>query len=64
MQSFTGIRALRMLDDDEIALCASPMFHIGAIGYLAPTLLISTTTVIMPSGQFDAEQTLDVIETE
>lgn len=53
-----------MLDDDEIALCASPMFHIGAIGYLAPTLLISTTTVIMPSGQFDAEQTLDVIETE
>ncbi len=64
MQSFTLIRAWRLFGDDEINLCASPLFHIGAIGSVAPMLMIGATTVILPSGQFDAAATLDLIESE
>jgi len=64
MQSFTLIRAWRIFGDDEINLCASPLFHIGAIGSVAPMLMVGATTVIMPSGQFDAAATLDLIESE
>ncbi|HWE87993.1 MAG TPA: long-chain-fatty-acid--CoA ligase [Pseudonocardiaceae bacterium] len=48
----------------EISLCASPMFHIAGIGLFAPVLLGGGTVVIMPSGQFDAGTTLDVLERE
>ncbi|GAA2735313.1 long-chain-fatty-acid--CoA ligase [Actinocorallia aurantiaca] len=64
MQSFTLIRAWRLFGDDEINLCASPLFHIGAIGSVAPMLMVGATTVILPSGQFDAAATLGLIESE
>ncbi|WP_106401153.1 long-chain-fatty-acid--CoA ligase [Actinocorallia populi] len=64
MQSFTLVRAWRLFGDDEVNLCASPLFHIGAIGSVAPMLMVGATTVIMPSGQFDAAATLGLIEAE
>ncbi|HVV13687.1 AMP-binding protein [Amycolatopsis sp.] len=64
MQSLTVIRAWRLYGDDEVFLCGSPLFHIGALGGVAPILLIGGTTVIMPSGRFDAAGTLDLVEGE
>ncbi|ROO86367.1 fatty-acyl-CoA synthase [Actinocorallia herbida] len=64
MQSFTVIRHWRLFGDDEVGLLASPLFHIAAVGCLAPHLLIGATTVIVPSGAFDAAATLDLIDGE
>ena len=35
-QSLTLIRVWRLFADDEVNLCASPLFHIASIGAIAP----------------------------
>ena len=64
VQTQTLIRYWRLYRDDEVNLCASPMFHIAAIGAIAPLIATGGTTVIQPSGQFDPEVLLDVLEAE
>ena len=63
-QAFTCIRALQMSETDEVGFCASPMFHIAALGSLAPSLLLGITTVIYPVGAFDPGTLLDVLAAE
>jgi fatty-acyl-CoA synthase len=63
-QSLTCIRAFRLFDESGIGFCASPMFHIAALGSIAPSLMLGTTTVIHPVGAFDPEVLLDVLEAE
>ena len=64
MQSVTAIRAGRMDGDGHVSLFNVPMFHIAGIGGMPPSLMLGATSVIMPTAQFDAEATLDVIESE
>src|SRR5580704_12940331 len=63
-QSLTLIRVWRLFADDEVNLCASPLFHIASIGAIAPMALIGGTTVLMPSGGFSSTATLDLMEAE
>ncbi|WP_127781940.1 fatty-acid--CoA ligase FadD5 [Rhodococcus sp. X156] len=63
-QAFTCIRALQMHGTDEVGFCAAPMFHIAALGSLAPSLLLGVPTVVHPTGAFDPGQLLDVLEAE
>jgi fatty-acyl-CoA synthase len=63
-QALTVIRAWRLFGDDEVNLCAAPMFHIASIGAVAPMVLIGATTVLMPSGGFSAAATLELMEAE
>lgn len=49
----------QLFDDDAVNLCASPLFHIAAIGSIAPMLQIGVPTVIAPSGAFDPVDLLD-----
>jgi len=63
-QALTVIRALRLFGDDEVNLCAAPMFHIASIGIVAPMVLIGGTLVLMPSGGFSAAATLNLLEAE
>jgi fatty-acyl-CoA synthase len=63
-QSLTLIRAWRLFGDDEVNLCASPLFHIASIGAIAPMALIGGTTVLLPSGGFSSAGTLELMETE
>ncbi|NLE79511.1 MAG: long-chain-fatty-acid--CoA ligase [Rhodococcus sp.] len=63
-QSLTCICALRMQDGDEIGFCAAPMFHIAALGSIAPSLVLGLTTVIHPLGAFDPDELLDAVEAE
>lgn len=63
-QALTCIRALQMHGVDEIGFCASPMFHIAALGSLAPSLLLGIPTVVYPVGAFDPAVLLDVLAAE
>jgi fatty-acyl-CoA synthase len=63
-QALTLIRAWRLFDDDEVNLCASPLFHIASIGSVAPLVLIGGTTVLLPSGGFSAAATLGLLAAE
>ena len=58
------IRAYELCSEDEVNLVASPMFHIGAIGSIAPLMLIGGTMVVLPSAKFDAAHVLDLLEQE
>ena len=64
MQSVTAIRTGRMDSDGHVALFNVPMFHIAGVGGMPPSLMLGTTSVIMPTAPFDAGATLDVVETE
>ncbi|WP_179278266.1 fatty-acid--CoA ligase FadD5 [Rhodococcus sp. 15-649-2-2] len=63
-QALTCIRALQMNATDEVGFCASPMFHIAALGSLAPSLLLGIPTVVHPVGAFDPGTLLDVLAAE
>jgi fatty-acyl-CoA synthase len=53
-QALTVVRAFRLWGDSEVNLIAAPMFHIGGVGSIVPTILIGGAIVIMPSGAFDS----------
>ena len=63
-QSLTLIRVWRLFADEEVNLCASPLFHIASIGAIAPMVLIGGTTVLLPSGGFSSTATLELMEAE
>ncbi|RVW00319.1 fatty-acid--CoA ligase FadD5 [Rhodococcus xishaensis] len=63
-QALTCIRAFQLNRLDDIGLCASPMFHIAALGAMAPSLMLGLTTVIFPVGAFDPNTLLDALEEE
>ncbi|HVS68262.1 MAG TPA: AMP-binding protein, partial [Mycobacteriales bacterium] len=64
MQSITAIRTSRLQGDNVASLCNVPLFHIAGIGGMPSSLMIGARTVIMPTGLFDAESTLDIVESE
>jgi fatty-acyl-CoA synthase len=64
MQCITAIRTSRLAGDDVVSLCNVPLFHIAGIGGMPSSLMIGARTVIMPTGLFDAESTLDIVESE
>ncbi|MGO4204800.1 long-chain-fatty-acid--CoA ligase [Rhodococcus sp. TAF43] len=63
-QSTTNVMAFRFEMHDEVSLCAAPLFHIGTIGLVAPSILMGATMVVLPSVSFDAGALLDVAESE
>ncbi|WP_336082021.1 fatty-acid--CoA ligase FadD5 [Nocardia sp. SSK8] len=62
-QALTCIRAMRYTTDD-IAFCASPLFHIAGLGSIASCFVLGTLTVIHPLQAFDATEVLDAWERE
>ena len=63
-QSLTCIRVFRLVDENGRALCAAPMFHIAAIGSIAPNLQLGGVTVVQPLQAFDPAALLDTLEAE
>ena len=63
-ETLTLVRAYQLTSDDEVNLVASPMFHIGAIGSIAPLITIGGTMVVLPSAAFDAGRVLRLLEEE
>ncbi|MFD1814810.1 fatty-acid--CoA ligase FadD5 [Rhodococcus gannanensis] len=63
-QAQTCIRALSIRANGDVGFCASPMFHIAALGSMAPSLQLGVPTVIHPLGAFNPVELLDVWEAE
>jgi fatty-acyl-CoA synthase len=64
VQSLTQIRNARLLSDDDVYLCASPLFHVAGVAGIAPVLLLGNTLVLVPSTAFDPAEILDTMEAE
>ncbi|MCA2207078.1 fatty-acid--CoA ligase FadD5 [Nocardia rosealba] len=62
-QALTCIRAMQYRADD-IAFCASPLFHIAGLGSVAACFVLGALTVIHPLKAFDATEVLDAWERE
>lgn len=43
-QALTCIRAFHLFDESGVGFCASPMFHIAALGAMAPNLMLGVAT--------------------
>ncbi|MGY0498589.1 fatty-acid--CoA ligase FadD5 [Nocardia sp. FBN12] len=62
-QALTCIRAMHYRTDD-VAFCASPLFHIAGLGSVAACFQLGTLTVIHPLKAFDVTEVLDAWERE
>jgi fatty-acyl-CoA synthase len=64
MNNVTGVTTTIAKVGEQTGMMNVPFFHIAGIGVTAPALMSGRPTVIMPTGAFDAQTTLDVIERE
>ncbi len=49
---------------DEVWLSGLPLFHIGGLNGILPYFILGGTSIILPSGQFDATEVVDMLERE
>ena len=64
INTYTKIATHGTSGDGEVWLSGLSLCHIAGVSGLLPCLLLGGTCVIMPSGQFDATEMVDVIERE
>ena len=64
MNTMNMIAGMGFRDDDRRWLSGLPLFHIGGLNGILPYLLLGGTSVILPSGQFDAAHVVDMMERE
>lgn len=62
--SIMMMQVLRMTADDEVSGVTAPMFHMASILHIVPTMFLGYPTVVVPSGNFNADDFLDMLETE
>jgi fatty-acyl-CoA synthase len=62
--SLVSVQMNQLLGPDEIRTITTPQFHVAGLLVTLTSLLLGHTTVIVPSGSFDAETFLDLAETE
>ncbi len=64
MNTVTMLTAMGINGEDEVWLSGLPLFHIGGLNGILPYLMLGGTAVILPSGQFDAAEVVDMLERE
>ncbi|RNL86583.1 long-chain-fatty-acid--CoA ligase [Halostreptopolyspora alba] len=64
MHAFSNMAHLGAPADDRVWLAAAPLFHIAGLSGMLPNLLVGGRTVLLPSGQFDPEATVRLMERE
>lgn len=64
MNTMNMVAGMGFRDDDRRWLSGLPLFHIGGLNGILPYLLLGGTSVILPSGQFDAAEVVDILERE
>jgi fatty-acyl-CoA synthase len=63
-QALSIIRAFQLGGEEEVSLVATPLFHIGGIGSVIPTILVGGTVAIMAPRAFSSPGLLDLLEDE
>jgi fatty-acyl-CoA synthase len=63
-QALTIIHAFQLGGEEEVNLVATPLFHIGGIGSVIPTILVGGTLAIMPTRAFSSAGLLGLLEDE
>jgi fatty-acyl-CoA synthase len=64
INTYNVIATMAISGSDEIFLSGLPLFHIGGLNLISPQILIGGTSVILPTGDFDAGQVVDMLERE
>jgi acyl-CoA synthetase (AMP-forming)/AMP-acid ligase II len=64
MNTVTMLTVMGISGDDEVWLSGLPLFHIGGLNGILPYLILGGVSIILPSGQFDAAQVVDLLERE
>lgn len=64
MNTFNMMLTMGITGEDEVWLSGLPLFHIGGLNGILPYLMTGGTSIILPSGQFDAAQVVDLLESE
>lgn len=64
MNTYHMIGYMGISGSDEVWLSGLPLFHIGGLNGILPYLLLGGTTVMLPSGNFDAREVVDTLESE
>ena len=64
MNTYHMLGYMGISGSDEVWLSGLPLFHIGGLNGILPYLLLGGTTVMLPSGQFDATEVVDALERE
>ena len=64
MNTLNSMAEMRISGSDEIWFSGLPLFHIGGLNGILPYLMLGGTSVILPTGNFDAGQAVDLMERE
>ncbi len=64
MNTFNMMLTMGITGDDEVWLSGLPLFHIGGLNGILPYLMTGGTSIILPSGQFDPAQVVNLLEAE
>ncbi len=62
MNSMHGMIEQRIVGSDEVWLAGLPLFHIGGLNGMLPYVLTGGTTILWPTGHFDAREAVDELE--
>ncbi len=64
MNTMNMVVGMGFRDDDRRWLSGLPLFHIGGLNGVLPYLLLGGTSVLLPSGQFDPLEVVELMESE
>jgi fatty-acyl-CoA synthase len=64
INTYNVMASIGVRESDEVFLSGLPLFHIGGVNLISPQLLLGGTTVILPTGEFNAADTVELLERE
>jgi acyl-CoA synthetase (AMP-forming)/AMP-acid ligase II len=62
MNSLNGMIEQRISGEDEVWLAGLPLFHIGGLNGILPYVMTGGTSILWPTGHFDAAEAVDEME--
>jgi len=64
INTYNVMASIGVREPDEVFLSGLPLFHIGGLNLISPQILLGGTTVILKTGEFDAAETVELLERE
>ena len=64
INTYNVMASIGVREADEVFLSGLPLFHIGGVNLISPQILLGGTTVILKTGEFDAAETVELLERE